>query len=89
MISVIMQVTSGPMLIPKLHVECVEMRAQHNDHTQSESVEPQRILQSDHQSHLSQCTIMCPILISESTTGPAAGILGFGAIVEAAALPDY
>ena len=43
----------------------------------------------DYQSHLSQFTIMCPIPISEYTTGSAAGILGFGAIIEAAALPDH
>ena len=61
------------MLAPEL------TRAQHSDHTQHD-VEPQRVTQSaneDYQYHPSQSATvsLCPVPVSESITGPGAGLL--------------
>ena len=78
------------MLAP---AECVLTRAQHNDHIQSDLVEHQRMIQStnkNHQSRPSKCAVvsLIPINISEFMTGPAAGLLSFGTLIEPTTLPD-
>ena len=75
-------------LSPELHAQRVLTRAQHTQY----DVKPQEMSQSasEDQSHPSQSAMvaLCPIPISESMTGPGAGLLSFGTVVEPAILPD-
>ena len=74
-----LQVTAGPLLAPN---KPGETRV---EHVQCE-MEPQRVIQSaneDHQS-LSAMVSLCPIPVSESITGPGAGLLSFVTVVEPA-----
>ena len=57
------------------------------EHVQCE-MEPERAILSvndDHQSP-SAMVSLCPVPVSESTTGPGAGLLSFGTVVEPAVL---
>lgn len=61
-----------------------ETRVEHVQH----EMEPERVIQSSNEDHQPQSAMasLCSIPISESTTGPGAGLLSFGAVVEPAVL---
>ena len=64
-----------------------ETRVEQSDHTQFD-LEPQRVIRS----RLSQSAVvfLCPISISECTTGPGACLLSFSTVVESDTLQgDY
>ena len=54
-------------------------------HVQRE-MEPERVIQSANEDHQPQSAMvsLCPIPVSESITGPGAGLLSFGTVVESA-----
>ena len=71
------------MLAPKP----AETRVKHTQYDMDPPDELQKMVQSaseDHQSPQSAMVSLCPIPISESTTGPGAGLLSFGTVVEPA-----
>ncbi|MCG8622860.1 MAG: hypothetical protein MJE68_12805, partial [Proteobacteria bacterium] len=65
------------------------------EHVQCE-MEPEKVIQSANEDHQPQSAMvsffvynilsLCPIPVSESTTGPGAGLLSFGTIIEPAVL---
>ena len=75
-----LQVTAGPLIAPSID-RPGEARVEH-------ILEPQRVIQSANEDHQPQPAIvsLCPIPVSESTTGPGAGLLSFGTVVEPAVL---
>ena len=73
------QVTTGPLPAPK------PTRVQDAQY----EIEPQRSANEDHRSPppLQPAMVsLCPIPVSESTTGPGAGLLSFGTVIEPAVL---
>ena len=74
-----LQVTTGPLLAPK------PTRVQDAQY----EIELQRSANEDHQSpppSQPAMVLLCPIPVSESTTGPGAGLLSFGTVIEPAVL---
>ena len=80
-----LQVTTvtGPVLVP------IPKSAETNtQYDMNPADEPQKMVQSGNENHQippplqSAVVSLCPIPISESTTGPGAGLLSFGTIVE-------
>ena len=53
------------------------------EHVQCE-MEPERVIQSANEDHQPRSAMvsLCPIPVSESTTGPGAGLLSFGTVIE-------
>ena len=86
------QVTTvtGPVLVPI--PKSAETRVKHTQYDMDPrpADEPQKMVQSGNEDHQlpppsqSAMVSLCPIPISESTTGPGAGLLSFGTVVESA-----
>ena len=86
------QVTTvtGPMLVPI--PKCAETRVNHTQYDMDPrpANEPKKMVQSGNEDHQlpppsqSAMVSLCPIPISESTTGSGAGLLSFGTVVEPA-----